>query len=100
MHPPCRVVIPQWNLNTELGSLCEFPFEPLSSADIKWLSLKTAFLLAITSAKHVSELHVLSVSRECLQWGPEDSKVLSSQFTNTLVVVLASHSDDPDVRQE
>ncbi len=65
------------------------PFEPLSLADIKWLSLKTAFLMAISSAKRVSELNALSVAPQCLQWGPEDSKVMlwSNQafFTKSFV---------------
>ncbi len=75
LNPPCRVMIPQWDLNVVLDKLYMHPFEPLSLADIKWLSLKTAFLIAISSAKRVSELNALSVALQCLQWGPEDSKV-------------------------
>ena len=37
--------------------------------------MKTAFLLAITSAKRVGELHALSVSGSCLRWNPDGSGV-------------------------
>ncbi|KAK0136689.1 hypothetical protein N1851_027136 [Merluccius polli] len=36
---------------------------------------QTAFLLAITSAKRVGELHALSVSQMCLRWYPDGSGV-------------------------
>ncbi len=63
--------------------------------------MKTAFILAITSARRVSELHALSVSLQCLRWGPEDSqvtlwlnpafqpKVLSPQFMNQPIQLAA-----------
>lgn len=92
--PPSRLKCPQWDLLLVLNGLCEAPFEPLETCDIKWLSYKTAFLLAITSAKRVCEIHALSVSPQCMRWGPEDSsvtlwpnpaflpKVMSPQFIN------------------
>lgn len=65
--PPRGVQSPTWDLNIVLDSLCQPPFEPISESDIKWLSFKTKFLLAITTAKCVSELHALSVSAPCLE---------------------------------
>ena len=44
--------------------------------DLKWLSLKIAFLLAITSARRIGELHALSVHRDCCTFSPEGSKVV------------------------
>ncbi len=64
-------MVPQWDLNLVLSSLSCAPFEPLTDAAIKWLSLKLAILLAIATARRVSELHALSVSPQCLRWGPE-----------------------------
>ena len=75
LHPRPRVVSAPWDLHIVLDSLCLPPFEPLEHADIKWLSLKTVFLLAITSAKRVGELHALSVSAPCMRWGPNDNQV-------------------------
>lgn len=74
--------------------LCSAPYEVIEQADIRSFSMKTAFLLAITSARRVEELHALSMSLQCLRWGPEGNqvtlwpnpafqpKVLSPQFTN------------------
>lgn len=93
-------------MHTVLNGLCSPPFEPLEQAEIKWLSIKTVFLLAITSTKRVSELHALSVSAQCMRWGPEDSqvtswpnpaflpKVLSPQFANQPIVLAAFRTDD------
>ncbi len=50
--------------------------EPLQSADLKTLSLKTALLLALALVKRVGDLQALSVSPACLEFGPNDSKVV------------------------
>ncbi len=71
-HCLLRVVrSPTWDLIMVLSSLCQPPFKPILESDIKWLSLKTAFLLAITTAKLVGELHALSVSAPCLRWSAD-----------------------------
>ena len=68
--------VPTWNLYLVLEALKHPPFEPLGNVDRKWLSLKTAFLLAITSARRIGELHALSVHRDCCTFSPEGSKVV------------------------
>ncbi len=55
--PPRAVRSPIWDLSMVLSSQCQPPLEPILESDIKWLSFKTAFLLAITTAKRVRELH-------------------------------------------
>lgn len=69
---PCRrrPSIPPWDLDVVLSALQREPFEPLETAELKWLSLKTAFLLAIVSAKRVGELHALSVHPDCCRTLP------------------------------
>ncbi len=52
----------QWDLQVVLDRLCLAHYEPVEQADIRSLSMKTAFLVAIKSARRVSELHALSVS--------------------------------------
>lgn len=42
-------------------------FEPFECTDLKVLSLKTVLLLALTSAKQISQLYALSVHASCLQ---------------------------------
>ncbi len=68
LHPERKLRSPSWDLPLVLQSLTEAPFEPLAQADLRSLSWKTVFLLAISSAKRVSELHALSVSDDCLRW--------------------------------
>lgn len=67
--------VPPWDLDIVLGALQSPPFEPLRGADLKWLSIKTAFLLAITSARRVSELHALSVHGDCCRFSSDGSSV-------------------------
>lgn len=64
-----------WDLDVVLEGLCSPLFEPLEQAEIKWLSIKTGFLLAITSAQRVGELHALSVSTQCMRCGPDNEQV-------------------------
>ncbi|KAM4531977.1 uncharacterized protein V3H82_025840 [Fundulus diaphanus] len=88
--------VPDWDLPLVLAALCHPPFEPLAQADLKWLSCKTAFLLAIVSAKRVSELHALSVSPTCIRWAPDDSGVTLWPNTAFVPKVLSPfHRNEP-----
>lgn len=62
MRPATRSKVPTWDLAVVLGALAEAPFKPLESAEAKHLTLKMAFLLAITSLRRVGDLQALSVS--------------------------------------
>ena len=64
-----KPLLPSWDLSLVLDALCGPPFEPIDRADLKVLTLKTVFLLAITTAKRVSDLHALSIHPECLSFG-------------------------------
>ena len=61
MNPPIRQLTPNWNLPLVLLMLTKHPFEPLDSIELKFLTFKTAFLVAIASASRVSEIHSLSL---------------------------------------
>ena len=61
-RPPSRKVVPMWDLNSVLDYLKGPPFEPLSKATLKYLTLKTIMLVALASARRCSELHALSAS--------------------------------------
>ncbi|XP_048019354.1 uncharacterized protein LOC125250684 [Megalobrama amblycephala] len=76
LNPPLPFTVPTWDLSTVLRGLKGPPFEPLQSTDIHPLSLKTALLLALASVKRVGDLQALSVSPSCLEFGPNDSKVI------------------------
>lgn len=60
MFPPTPFLMPQWDLNLVLTFLMGSPFEPLHSFPLRLLSFKTVFLVAVTSARRVSELQALS----------------------------------------
>ena len=49
--------LPKWNLSVVLNELTKAPFEPMKDTDLKHLTLKTAFLLALASGKRPSEIH-------------------------------------------
>ena len=49
--------LPKWNLSVILNELTKAPFEPMKDTDLKHLTLKTAFLLALASGKRRSEIH-------------------------------------------
>ncbi|XP_029451017.1 heterogeneous nuclear ribonucleoprotein A1 isoform X1 [Rhinatrema bivittatum] len=59
LRPPLRAPCPSWSLNLVLEGLTVAPFEPLRRASLKDLTLKTVFLVAIASARRVSELQAL-----------------------------------------
>ena len=49
--------LPKWNLSVVLNELTKAPFEPMKDTDLKHLTLKTAFLLALASGKRRCEIH-------------------------------------------
>ena len=48
--------LPKRNLSVILNELTKAPFEPMKDTDLKHLTLKTAFLLALASGKRRSEI--------------------------------------------
>ncbi|XP_010773556.1 uncharacterized protein, partial [Notothenia coriiceps] len=74
--PVSRSLVPLWDLTVVLDGLTRTPFEPLEEADMKHLSLKTVLLLALASAKRVSDIHALSVHPSCTQFFPGQTRVL------------------------
>ncbi len=76
LNPPRPLTVPTWDLPTVLRALKGPPFEPLQSTNLHSLSLKTALLLALASVKRVGDLQALSISPACLEFGPNDSKVV------------------------
>ncbi len=68
--------VPTWDLPTVLRALRGSTFEPLQSSSLRVLSLKTALLLALASVKQVRDLQALSVNPTCLEFGPNNSKVI------------------------
>lgn len=66
LHPPTVQKYPSWDLSIVLRALTEPPFEPLTSASLKFLTFKISFLVAITSARRVSKLAALPSTMTCM----------------------------------
>ena len=56
-HPKISRNLPKWNLSVVLNERTKAPFESMKDTDLKHLTLKTAFLLALASGKRRSEIH-------------------------------------------
>ncbi|XP_078239075.1 12S rRNA N(4)-cytidine methyltransferase METTL15 isoform X1 [Pogona vitticeps] len=68
MCPLQQRITPQWSLQLVLNTLIRHPFEPMACIEFKFLILKTAFLVAITSAKRASELAALQADPPFIQF--------------------------------
>uniref|UniRef100_A0A803K8I3 Tyr recombinase domain-containing protein n=1 Tax=Xenopus tropicalis TaxID=8364 RepID=A0A803K8I3_XENTR len=104
ISPMFRHPIPPWDLNLVLNALLDSPFEPLSEVEIETLTRKTVFLVAISSARRVSELGALSCSEPFLVFHEDRAvlrtipgflpKVVSNFHINT-EIVLPSFCNKP-----
>lgn len=70
-RPRVKRASPSWDLNVVLEFLGGSFFEPMQFAELKFLTLKTVFLLALATAHRRSELHALSASG--VRWRGEEA---------------------------
>lgn len=68
---------PSWDLSLVLQGLMKVPFEPLEDASLKVLTLKTILLLAVTSARGISEIQALSNAEPFFRCLPDRSRFSS-----------------------
>lgn len=85
------------------------PFEPMATCDIRLLSWKTAFLVAITSACRVSELAALRCVPPYLQFLPHSVRLrpdirfllkVASDFHMSVEIVLLDFYPSPSSDDE
>ena len=74
-RPVERSLAPKWDLSCVLSSLCSEPYEPLHKASRFHLTLKTVFLLALATARRVSEIHAFSMDSGHLRFNQSDGSV-------------------------
>ncbi len=91
MNPSRPPLVPSWDLSIFLAGLQRGPFEPLDSVELKFLSLKTAFLTALTSIKRVGDLQAVFGKRRvpCVRAG------LLSRCLETWIRAQGSHHAIP-----
>ncbi len=92
------------DLAVVLDALCRPPFEPIEEISDRHLTLKTVFLLAISSLKRVGDLQALSVAPTHLDFAPGMAKaflypragyVPKVPFVTPQPVVLQAFSPPP-----
>ena len=66
---------PKWDLSWVLVCLQKPPFEPLDKASKFHVTIKTAFLLALATAKRCSEIHALAMDSQHLRFNQSDGSV-------------------------
>ncbi|XP_061439875.1 transmembrane anterior posterior transformation protein 1 homolog isoform X3 [Rhineura floridana] len=95
---------PSWSLLKVLQALQRPPFEPIRTVPLRILSFKVLFLIAITSARRVSELGALSSARhlcvfhkDCvvLKTDPSFRPKVDSVFHCNQDIVLPSFCPNP-----
>ncbi len=103
LNPPRPSTLPTWDLALVLDALKGPPFEPIQSASLRALSLKTALLLALASVKRVGDQQALSIDDSCIEFRPGDCrltlkprkgyvpKILSTPFKAQVITLSAFH---------
>ncbi len=74
LRPPVLSRVPMWDLVVVLEAFCKAPFEPIKENSDRFFTIKTAFLLAISSLKRVGDLQTLSVAPAYLNFAPGKAK--------------------------
>lgn len=69
-----RPLVPLWDLLLVLDALSCRLFESYEVVELKMLSVTTALLMTLVTAKRVSDLQALSVHPSCLQLAPGQAK--------------------------
>lgn len=90
-HPPQSHRFPTWCLHLVLSALTQPPFEPYVDVTLKWVQMKTIFLMAVISARCISELSALSVQADLCIFH-KDKVVLQTDPTFLPKVVSHFHS--------
>ena len=66
-RPPVTKLLPEWDLFKVLDLLQKSPFEPLKHADLKYVTFKTVFLIAITTFRRCSDLQALRIGEDAVK---------------------------------
>ncbi|VDI69819.1 Hypothetical predicted protein [Mytilus galloprovincialis] len=74
-RPRQKTLVPKWDLGLVLSFLKLPPFEPAETIDLRFLSYKCCFLLALASGRRRSEIHAFSISDACLRFNRDKSSV-------------------------
>jgi hypothetical protein len=82
--PVTKLKFPKWELGVVLRGLRSETFEPLDQVDLRYLTFKTVFLVALASAARVSEISALSAQEGFIRIKPDKSKITLKPFEGFL----------------
>ena len=74
-RPVQRCLTPKWHLSWVLDCLQKTPYEHLHKASKLHVTIKTAFLLALATAKRYSEIHDLAMNANHFKFNQLDGSV-------------------------
>lgn len=66
-RPPKVRLLPEWDLDIVLEALQKAPFEPLSNSDMKSVTYKAVFLVAVTTYRRCSDIQSLRIDHESMK---------------------------------
>ena len=75
-RPTLRALVPVWSLTSVLETLASAPFEPLHNCSLKYLTLKTVFLVSLASGRRRGAIQALSASRGHLNFLPHGGRLI------------------------
>ena len=84
-RPVQTSLMPKWDLSWVLTCLQKAPYEPLHKASKLHVMIKTAFLLALATAKRCSEIHASAMDTNHLKFNQSDGSVSLIVQTGFLV---------------
>ncbi|MCG8048370.1 MAG: hypothetical protein N0E48_22590 [Candidatus Thiodiazotropha endolucinida] len=70
-RPPQKKLVPEWDLQRVLDFLSGDLFEPLSKIHLKYLTLKTVFLIAVTTFRRCGDIQALMIGEGFMSVLPE-----------------------------
>lgn len=90
IRPGPLISFPKWNLSLVLQGLTKSPFEPIEEASLRFLTLKTILLVAVTSGRRICEIQALSTQEPFMRYLPAFLPKVSSVFHLTQEVILST----------
>ncbi|XP_071969993.1 uncharacterized protein [Engystomops pustulosus] len=109
IRPSVKPSVAPWDLSLVLNFLTGPQFEPIESVSLRNLTLKTAFLIAITTARRIGEIQALSINepyclisddRIILTLDPNFVPKVCTAFHRNQEVVLPSFCQNPRAAKE
>lgn len=71
LRPPRKTLYPKWDLPLVLNTLAAPPFAPTEDCALENITLKAAFLVAVTSGRRVSEIQALGAQDPYITFFPD-----------------------------